>query len=255
MPSLPRSLCAILAAGTLAASWTATAAAQATSISRTDSAATLAAKAREAYEAGRFREAITLYEEAYAREANPTLLFNAGRCHEALATAEDLARAVERYEAYLRGAPGAADRAAVARRIEALREQIRVMQRAAEPAPPAPAPITPAREAPEPDPVSPWPWVVAGVGAGGVVAGVVLGVVATNEHDAAIETRSGAEAEEHASRADGLGVAATVAYVAGGVICAAGVAWGIVDVATRKDVASSLQVRVGIAGATLVGRF
>jgi hypothetical protein len=100
---------------------------------------------RDAYENGRFAEALQHFERAYEISRSPKLLFNIGR-----AADSDLQpqRAVEAYQAYLDAVRDADNRAFVVARIEKLREA----QRASAPvAPPAPAaPVARPSAAPRP---------------------------------------------------------------------------------------------------------
>jgi tetratricopeptide (TPR) repeat protein len=204
---------------------------------REPSAVVEAAKGRAAYERGDFREAVALYEKAYALEDSPTLLFNMGRCYEALATERDLRLAVEKYEAYLAATKNAPDREAVKRRIEALREQVRVLENArlaavapppAAPAPgPAPAPAPPTEDGPA---ASPWPWVLAGSGGAVLTTGAIFGALALSTHDEAVASPSGEEAMDLEATASTFSTAATVMLVAGAAMAVGGVVWGSVDV-------------------------
>jgi tetratricopeptide (TPR) repeat protein len=232
----------------------------------TDAVATYSAQARAAYEAGDFRNAIALYEKAYGLEREPTLLFNLARCHEALGSLEDLRAAVARYLAYLDAAPRASDRAAIERRVDALRKQIAVMdaeQRRPAATPPArtaaPSPALAAAPAPQGG-ISPWPWVVCGAGAGGLVAGAVLGVLAVGARDDAQASPSGEEAMDLESRAGSLQTGANIAFVAGAALMVGGATWGVVEIASSPSRAPSSSgaravVRLEIGGIALRGRF
>jgi tetratricopeptide (TPR) repeat protein len=214
------------------------------------------AKARAAYERGDFREAIARYEQAYALDKNPTLLFNLGRCYEALATKDDLRVAVEKYEAYLAGSKEASDRAAVERRIEALREQIRVLENQAAPPPAPPAPP------PEPEPIPPRepmiaPWVIAGVGGAGITAAIAVGFVAKGKNDDAQATTSGRQAMDLQDEAGAYGIASNVAFAVGGAMLAAGAIWGIVDLVevarTDRDRPRKVTLEVGLGRLGIAG--
>jgi tetratricopeptide (TPR) repeat protein len=62
------------------------------------SALELSEQARSRYEDEDFASALTLFNQAYARDPDPNLLFNIARCHEKLG---DSAAAIEQYEAFL----------------------------------------------------------------------------------------------------------------------------------------------------------
>jgi hypothetical protein len=61
----------------------------------------LSEQARARYEAGEFSRALALFDQAYARDPDPNLLFNIARCHEKLG---DTAAALDKYEAFLASA-------------------------------------------------------------------------------------------------------------------------------------------------------
>jgi tetratricopeptide (TPR) repeat protein len=112
------------------------------------------------YLQGRFEEAATEFEAAYAAEAFSAFLFNAGVSYE---NAGQLARGLEFFGRYLERDPSASDRAEVEARMERLRAEIqrRVATAIAEPPPDtttppdgaeAPVPeVTPAPAPPPPD--------------------------------------------------------------------------------------------------------
>jgi tetratricopeptide (TPR) repeat protein len=230
------------------------AAARAQGRSTQEAAARYSTEAREAYEQGRFRDAVELYRKAYDLKRDPVLLFNMARCYEALATRTDLERSIENYEEYLRARPDASDRAAVERRVEVLRQQVRLLDDASKPRhapPPAAAPVV----VPAARPSAP-PWIVAGVGASGVVVGAVLGGVAAAKRDDAAADPSGRSAQKLESSAQSLATGANVAFIAGGAVAAGGIAWGIVDlVSAPKPAARGAAVRIGPASLTVEGRF
>jgi len=62
------------------------------------SALEVSERARSRYDSGDYARALTLFEQAYAREPDPNLLFNIARCHERLG---DTARAIDKYEEFL----------------------------------------------------------------------------------------------------------------------------------------------------------
>jgi hypothetical protein len=241
----------------VAVAWSMSAAAAPQVPPRADPVLEYSARARSAYERGDFREAAELYKKAQALRGDPTLLFNLGRCYEALATLPDLKESVESYEAYLRERGDSPDRAAVERRIDVLRQQIHLLeeqaQRALSPSPPIIAPVV--APAPAPPKHTPVPWVVAGLGAGGVLAGVVLGVLADGKRSAAVAESSGALASELEATGRSLATGANVAFVAGGSLAAAGVTWGIVDLAAFSKAPRPVAVSVGLGRLQLSGQF
>lgn len=204
----------------------------------------LFAKSETLYQAGDFRGAIALLEEANRLSPHPVLVYNLARAHESLGEND---QAVTYYRRYLELDPNAADKGAVAKRIDTL---VRAQEK--------PKVEPPSGKDPPPDGTtvvtspSPVPWIVAGVGVLGVGAGAVLGGLALSKHaDAEVPTLDGAETERLAASADDLALGASIAFVAGGVVAAAGIVWGIVDVATSGAPA---QVSVGVSPTGVVVR-
>ncbi len=154
------------------------------------------AKAVQFYDLGRFQEAIGEFEAAYAAKPDPALLYNLAQSARRLG---DNKRAIDLYKNFLMHVPGTPKRAEVERRIEEL--QALVNQAApsqpqpppgaalANPAFPSPAagPVVVAAAAPAAPPTNPSEaqgprtlrivgLSVAGVGAVGIVGGVVFGL-------------------------------------------------------------------------------
>jgi tetratricopeptide (TPR) repeat protein len=190
----------------------------------------------EHYREGRFTEAAELLREAYEIEPEPVLLYNLARALEGLG---DLDGAVEAYEGYLEGEPEANDRGAIEARLETLRRQIEALERVEEPEPepdPDPEPEGPILDdrGAEQEPsggVSPAPWIVAGVGGAGLIAGAVLGVLAQLRHDDAIVAQIQTERVALAAEADDLALGANIGFAAGGGILLVGLVWGIIELA------------------------
>ena len=63
-------------------------------------------KAQTLYSAGRYKEALTKFEESLAAKPHPSTIFNIARCQDALS---DLVRAMTSYKEYLRLSPQATD--------------------------------------------------------------------------------------------------------------------------------------------------
>lgn len=102
-------------------------------------------KGRDAYDRGRFDEALSHFERAYELSPRPLLLFNIGRAAEADLQTE---KAIRSYEAYLAAMPSAENREFVETRLQKLRAQ------AGQPAVRGPAPVS---APPPPPPVAPPP--------------------------------------------------------------------------------------------------
>jgi tetratricopeptide (TPR) repeat protein len=237
----------------------------------------LATRAREAYVAGAFRQAVDLYKQAYEQRQDPTILFNLARCYEALGGRADLSAAIDAYAGYLAATPSAPDRAAIERRVEVLQQQIRTMDESAAAAAAAsasaaatepPAPVAPdPREAPPPDArpraVARLPWLVAGVGALGLGAGGAFALLARQRHGEAVDEPSASKAHEHEDASRSLATGANVGFVAGGLLTAVGVTWGLWDLwgrgpspaGTADRSAAAVSVRVGPAALSIAGSF
>jgi hypothetical protein len=111
-------------------------------------------KAREAFAAGRYQEALDLFAKLYAESLNPIYLRNTGRCHQNLG---DPDRAIASFRDYLRKATKlpAAERKEIEGYIKEMEELKRQKEASATSAPPPRAtpvePVTPLpREAPPP---------------------------------------------------------------------------------------------------------
>ncbi len=102
-------------------------------------ARTLTSQASVEYDVGHFDQALELYTRAYERYPKPALLFDIGQCHRQLGHYE---RAIFFFQGYLRGQPQAANRALVEKFIADSQQQLDA-QRASGAAPPPPAESTP----------------------------------------------------------------------------------------------------------------
>jgi tetratricopeptide (TPR) repeat protein len=192
-------------------------------------------ESERAYENGRFQDAVDLLRRSYALKREPVVLYNLARAYEGLGDSE---RAVGAYEDYLKAQPETKDRASIEQRVATLRRQIaaRAAQKKREAQPPPRRP-------------SAVPWVITGVGAAGVVAGVILEIFALKRHGDANEEPSQVRSESEQRQAQSLSTASSVSLVVGGAIATAGLLWGIVDVSTSG--ASRAAVAVGPGGLAL----
>ncbi len=211
----------------------------------------------ELYRTGRFSDAAALLRTAYSLHAEPVLLYNLAR---ALEGDGDLEGAIDAYARYLETAGDVPDRGAIERKLDTLRREVAEHERLehAERAPPqraseaAPPPQGSARRAGP----SPLPWVVAGVGAAGMIAGAILGGLALAAHDSALGAPSQRETDTEQRHAQDLAIATDIALIAGGVILAAGVAWGVIDlVGAQGESEARLRLHVLPAMAALEGTF
>lgn len=76
----------------------------------------------ELYQAGRYKEALTLMQEAYKKVPSGTLIYNIARCRERL---NDLEGAIKDYKTYLAQEPNAPDRGDVESVIKGLEERVK----------------------------------------------------------------------------------------------------------------------------------
>jgi tetratricopeptide (TPR) repeat protein len=175
-------------------------------------------KSEDAYQKGRFAEAVQYLREAYALTPAPVLLYNLARAYEGLG---DLERAAKSYEDFLGAEPNAKDRGAIATRAATLRRQIaeREAARRAAAQPPRPEPRRP----------SPFPWVVAPLGVAGIGTGAVLSVLSAKRHRDARDEPVQLTATHDQESAKSLATGANVALIAGAAVVAIGVVWGLLD--------------------------
>jgi hypothetical protein len=188
-------------------------------------------KARADYAQGAYHEAVTELEAA--RSLDPTakdLVFNLAVVHEKLGNIDDALRWLKLYVT-MNLTPQESDRAeAYLRRLEGAKTEVDKsrQQRAAEPAPAPAAPATSAPAEPPPPPSRPRfdaaTITAAGVAAGGLVVGIVMGVKALSDQPASdfVTGRDGTYADlaHQADVAHGEAVAADVGF---GVAVVAGV--------------------------------
>lgn len=212
-----------------------------------DRAKALNASAVAAYLAGRFTDAVAQLREAIRfAPSEPILHLNVGKAYEAL---RDRREAVAAYERYLALAPAAKERVVLEARIVSMRRELtevaeREERRLAEERARMEAERR-AKETPAKASVSPWPFVVVGVGAAGLGAGVISGVLATGKHDDAVASPVGIDARQKQDSAESLALGANVALAVGGALLAAGVAWVWLDARARSRDTASIGVGPG----------
>ena len=188
-------------------------------------------KSEAAYDHGRFGEAIALLRRAYALKKEPVLLYNMGRAYEGLG---DLRAAAEAYESFLAADPHAPDRGALELRIATMRRQLverEELQRQAE----RDRRDRERAASPPPKHASAVPWIVAGVGAAGLGTGIVCFALSGSAHDKAVAEPTYLQASRLQSRAEAWSTAASIAWIAGGVVLAVGVVWGILDLSAARS--------------------
>jgi tetratricopeptide (TPR) repeat protein len=198
-------------------------------------AADLFKRSADAYRQGDFKQAIELLDEAYALDPQPVLLYNRARAHEGLGHLDE---AIAGYEKFLADEPNAPDRGAIEQRLTTLRHQrderdAREKERAEkkEPAPPAPASVLVHSEPAPPPPHkrSAFPYIVLGTGTAGLIAGTVLGLMATSTNSDAKDEPTQKRAMDLKSDADSLATTSTVFFAVGGVLLLAGATWWLLD--------------------------
>ncbi len=172
------------------------------------------------YENGRFQDAVDALREAYRLKPEPVILYNIARAREGLG---DVAGAANSYGEYLAADPRAPDRGAIEKRISTLKAQLRErdeLQRQRDNARARAG--RPARSA------GAVPWVVAGAGAAGLVAGAVFGALSVLRHDAALgDAQTSVDGDQSVART--FATASYASLLAGGVVLGIGVVWAIVD--------------------------
>jgi tetratricopeptide (TPR) repeat protein len=216
------------------------------------------------YDQGDFAGAIALLDQAYAAFPEPVILYNLGRTHEGLGNDE---AAISAYEKYLAAQPDAKDRGAIARRVQTLRERSderhHAAARAKQPCAPLPSPAIASNQAKREDaglrPPYPraLPWVITGVGALGLSGGAALWFLAKARHDQAQNDADVGSAQNDQNEARSLAQGASVALVIGGVLTAAGAAWGIVTLLPSPSKAQPmphLSLAIGAGTVWISGR-
>ncbi len=214
-----------------------------------------------AYREGRFQDAIDLLVEARRVKPEPVLLYNLGRAYEAMGRQTEAADA---YAGYLAEDPRAADRRAIEGRITTLRSQAEQLDRAKNPpSPPEERRLPPELPPPEPQPQPQpseipivVPIVIIAAGVAGLGAGVVLGLVAGSKHDAAVTEPTQVAAQDKQDRAESFATGSTVAFIAGGVVTAAGLAWlGIRILSSSSTTTARVSVMAGPCALLVRGTF
>ncbi len=220
----------------------------------------LVERGRLAYKEGRFDDAALLLKEAYAIKAEPVLLYNIARAHEGKG---DLDKAIAEYDRYLATA-AVPDRPQIEGKVAALRARVEETRRGEAAAADQAARDARERDARERDarrptgeiPFSPpnlIPWVIASGGVLVIGAGAVVGVLALGE--APDGDASQVDAVDQQESAESLATVSTVLFIAGGVIAAAGVTWGVVDLTSTPSNGTVVGLRVGPTGGSLSGSF
>jgi len=105
-------------------------------------------KAREAFAAGRYQDALDVFAKLYAESLNPIYLRNIGRCHQNLGEPD---RAIASFRDYLRRASAlpAAERKEIEGYIKEMEELKRSKEASASSAPATPTPVEPVTPLPK----------------------------------------------------------------------------------------------------------
>ena len=204
-------------------------------------AADLYKKSADAYLHGDFATAIKLLDEAYGLDPQPVLVYNQARAHEGLGHVDE---AISLYEKYLSEEPTSPDRGAIEQRIATLKKQREEKQRLEQ----EKADVEAKREqqqqqqrdlekreqemkttTPEPRKRSVMPYVVAGVGAAGVLSGGVFGFLALDKESTGNDATSLREATDAQDTGKTFATVSNVSFIVGGVLLAGGIVWWIVD--------------------------
>jgi tetratricopeptide (TPR) repeat protein len=198
-------------------------------------------RAHEAYRSGRYQEAVDFLRRAYELYPEPVILFDLGCAYAELGHHD---AAIDAFRDYLEAAPDAPDRNAVEARIAA-EEAALAREAQATRLPPDLPPDDAPRGGSGDGGLDVAPWVL--VASGAVLAGLGSGFVwyGFELHDRAARAPdhfTGVGLQSDAETVNALGIAG---LVVGSVALAAGLAWGIVTVATRDDrsAASTLRAR------------
>jgi hypothetical protein len=136
-------------------------------------------QARDLFVAGKYRQALAIYQDLHARSRHPTYLRNIGRCHQMLRQPDP---AISHFRAYLREAREltAQERS----EIEGYISEMQALRAVQAPAPPPTGPpaaaISAAPARGEPAPVTHKWWFWTGLGA--LVAGGVITAIALSGH-------------------------------------------------------------------------
>ncbi len=209
-----------------------------------------------AYRAGRFDDALSYFRRAYELTNEPDVLYNIATVLDRLRRDQE---ALDAYRRYLDARPDSADRANIEARISVLERSIaRDSAEATAEAPAAPARSTgddaertleasPASTASDPGPA---PWIVSGIGAALLIAGVGLLIGAQVDTDAVSSGTRWAEIREPLERAPILFATGMTSLALGLAALGAGLAWGLLSGGS-----GGAEVAIGPGGLRLRGWF
>jgi tetratricopeptide (TPR) repeat protein len=210
------------------------------------------------YNQGNYAKALAAFEESYALSQRDALLYNIGRCQEALGELAKALAAFERYADKTRDPdPNLKARIANLRARLATRPPLTATPAstpATVPAPADPAPSTPQSW------MRPTAWVLVGVGAAALAAGAALGATARARADEVSEAyragnREWASVADTESSGKSLEKGAIASFVVGGVLAAGGVILHLVAPRRERRVVLAPILDGQSAGLAAGGRF
>lgn len=225
------------------------------------------ADAHRAFEEKRYDDSVAILRRVYACDANPVYLANIARAFEEANRPRD---AVAAWKEYLSVTVDAEDRRRVEGRISALTknaEEIDRLERERQEAEEARRRAeenarlaTTAGARPQPSkgsrPVPAAAWITMGIGAAGLVAGVVLGVDALATHSAAQKPSNFVDqAQKTQNDAVNEAHAANWAFAIGGAIAAIGVTWATIELLRQSPDVPTVGVAVRTDGVFLRASF
>jgi tetratricopeptide (TPR) repeat protein len=229
-----------------------------------DEAMRLFQQAEQAYEDGRYSQAVALLQQLIETHPDPVLYYNLGRAHERLG---HVAEALQAYELYLREAPDAPDSETIHERVLRLRLSLQLDEDEGHDE--APEPVASPPEKPNdrsrpraragPSAADVVPWILFGVGGGGLVTGAVMGGLSRVHRRRASEEPTQTGAFEALERARRFALGANIALGVGGALAVAGLTWGAVRLARRspskRRVAWGPSLHTTSLGFVVRGRF
>lgn len=214
-------------------------------------AAVLYRMAEIRYQDEEYDVVVELLSEAIVLCDIPGLHHNLGRALHQLGL---WAEARDEYQIYLEREPEAPQRQQVEERIEALEQRLAEDEsgrEAGDDVLPHPDPDGTGTERTTRGRALPWPWLIAGLGAAAIVAGAVSTVMYQREVSLyqAPETNH-LDAIESFMRAETYRAVALSTLISGGIVMAAGIVWGIIDLVRRRrhETSERIGLRVGASG-------
>jgi tetratricopeptide (TPR) repeat protein len=216
--------------------------------------------ARQAYDEKRFEDAVALLRQAYACDPDPVYLGNIARAYEEASRSPE---ALAAWQAYLGVITDPEERRRTEGRISALtkvvaererleleRQQAEEARRLAEAQAHLVRPVGPSSPGPR---IATGAWLTMGAGLVGLAGGVALGVLADARHSSAVSEPRVTTADSLQGTARNFATAANVAFVAGGVVAAAGLVWIGVDVLRTGSGRGRVALALSPWGFTLAG--